>query len=59
MRIMSELEDPRPEAPPAPPDLATQLEDLVIEVWRCEADWRVDDRIDLALKVASRGTRAR
>lgn len=55
---MSELKNPRQE-PPAPPDLETQLEDLVIEVWRCEADWRVDDRIDLALKVASKGIRAR
>ena len=31
------------------PDLQTQLESLLHEVWECEADWRLDDRIDLAL----------
>ena len=35
----------------APPDLGTQLEDLITHVFRCE-DWqRLEDRIDLALKV--------
>jgi hypothetical protein len=29
-----------------PPDLHTQLESLLDEVWRCEADWRLYDRID-------------
>ena len=29
----------------APPDLQTQLEDLLHQVWRCEAEWRLDDRI--------------
>ncbi|GAC1613525.1 MAG: hypothetical protein NVS9B1_22140 [Candidatus Dormibacteraceae bacterium] len=33
------------------PDLGTQLEDLITHVIRCE-DWqRLEDRIDLALKV--------
>jgi hypothetical protein len=29
-----------------PPDLQTQLESLLDQVWRCEADWRLYDRID-------------
>ncbi len=29
-----------------PPDLRTQLESLLDKVWRCEADWRLYDRID-------------
>lgn len=28
------------------PDLQTQLESVLDQVWRCEADWRVYDRID-------------
>lgn len=32
----------------AAPDLETQLEDLLHAVWLAEANWRVDDRIDLA-----------
>lgn len=31
------------------PDLHTQLEDLFHEVWRDEADWTMNDRIDLSL----------
>ena len=31
------------------PDLDTQLETLLHQVWECEAEWRLDDRIDLAL----------
>lgn len=31
-------------------DLQSQLEDLRLQVWACEADWRLDDRIDMALK---------
>ena len=31
------------------PDLHTQLETLLHQVWECEAEWRLDDRIDLAL----------
>ncbi len=29
-------------------DLHSQLEELLNEVWRCEAEWRFDDRLDLA-----------
>jgi hypothetical protein len=32
------------------PDLGTQLEDLFATVWAAEANWRLDDRIALALK---------
>jgi len=32
------------------PDLHTQLEDLFDEVWRGEADWKFNDRIDLAMR---------
>jgi hypothetical protein len=35
----------------AEPDLHTQLETLLHEVWECEAEWRFDDRIDLALNL--------
>ena len=31
------------------PDLHSQLETLLHQVWECEAEWRLDDRIDLAL----------
>lgn len=33
---------------PEVPDLHSQLEDLLNEVWRREAEWRFDDRIDLS-----------
>ena len=36
------------------PDLQTQLEALLDQVWECEADWRLDDKIDLALKLKRR-----
>ena len=29
-----------------PPDLQSQFESLLDQVWRCEADWRLYDRID-------------
>ncbi len=29
-----------------PPDLPSQFESLLDQVWRCEADWRFYDRID-------------
>ena len=29
-----------------PHDLHTQFESLLDQVWRCEADWRLYDRID-------------
>jgi hypothetical protein len=37
------------------PDLQTQLESLLDEVWRCESTWRFDDRIALAVKVDRTG----
>ena len=40
----------RPSTPrPAAPDLHSQLEELLNTVWDAEANWRLDDRIDLAL----------
>lgn len=41
----------RSEAPAAaePPDLPSQVESLLHTVWECEQDWRLNDRIDLAL----------
>lgn len=33
-----------------PDDLQTQLEALLHQVWLCEAEWRLDDRIDVALR---------
>jgi hypothetical protein len=33
-------------------DLPTQLEVLLDQVWRCEAAWRRDDRIDQAIRNA-------
>jgi hypothetical protein len=38
--------------PEAPPDLQTQFEALLDQVWRSEHEWELDDRIDLALHVA-------
>ncbi len=29
-----------------PPDLQSQFESLLDQVWRCEGDWRLYDRID-------------
>jgi len=34
----------------AAPDLATQLEDILHCVWTAESNWRLDDRIDLAVR---------
>jgi hypothetical protein len=31
--------------------IRTQLEDLLATIWRAEAEWRFDDRLDLALKL--------
>ena len=42
---------PRPPARrPEVPDLHSQLEELLDEVWRREAEWRFDDRLGLALR---------
>lgn len=34
------------------PDLYSQFEALLDAVWQAEANWRFDDRLDQALKVA-------
>lgn len=33
---------------PSAPDLQTQLEAILDAVWTAEANWRLDDRLDLA-----------
>jgi hypothetical protein len=38
-------------AQPNIPDLRTQLESLLDQVWRSEADWRLWDRLDAAARV--------
>ncbi len=38
---------------PAVSELQSQLEDLRMHVWACEADWRLDDRIDMATRSSS------
>lgn len=32
-------------------DLHSQFEDILDVVWKAEAEWRFDDRLDMALKV--------
>ena len=44
-RLVRIIRDPRSEEP----DLHTQFEDLLDSVWSAEANWRLDDRIDLSL----------
>ena len=39
---------------PDTPDLQSQLEDILDAVWTGEENWRLDDRIDLALAVGRR-----
>ena len=34
---------------PDTPDLHTQLESLLDQVWRSESDWRLWDRVDAAV----------
>ena len=42
------------------PDLHTQLETLLDQVWRSESDWRLWDRVDAAVMLESiRARRAR
>jgi hypothetical protein len=36
------------------PDLQTQLESLLDQVWRSEADWRLWDRVDAMVMFESR-----
>lgn len=33
------------------PDLHTQLESMLDQVWRSEADWRLFDRLDASVKL--------
>jgi hypothetical protein len=33
------------------PDLRTQWESLLDQVWRSEADWRLWDRLDAAVRI--------
>jgi hypothetical protein len=33
------------------PDLGSQFEDLLATVWASEANWRFDDRLDLAARL--------
>jgi hypothetical protein len=35
------------------PDLHTQLESLLDQVWRSESDWRLWDRVDAAVRLES------
>ena len=50
--MLSEASSPRQNAmvPAETPDLPAQLESLLHMVWQCEEEWRLDDRIDLALR---------
>lgn len=36
------------------PDLHTQLESMLDQVWRSESDWRLWDRLDAAIMAESR-----
>jgi hypothetical protein len=36
---------------PDVPDLRTQWESLLDQVWRSEADWRLWDRLDAAVRI--------
>jgi hypothetical protein len=38
---------------PAASELQSLLEDLRVHVWECEAEWRLDDRIDMAVRASS------
>ena len=48
-----------PDRPNDVPDAQTQLETLLDQVWRCEAEWRFDDRLDLATRLGHRDDRLR
>jgi hypothetical protein len=37
-------------APEPAPDLNLQFEDLLVTVWRAEANWRFDDLLDVATR---------
>jgi hypothetical protein len=39
------------------PDLHTQLESLLDQVWQSEADWRLWDRVDASVRLEQHRTR--
>ena len=41
------------------PDLHTQLESLLDQVWQSEADWRLWDRVDASVRLEQHRTRRR
>jgi len=41
-----------------PADLHSQLEELLAAVWGAEANWRFDDRLDLAVMIGVTPRRA-
>ena len=43
----------RSEWNPAVSELQSMLEDLRVHVWDCESEWRLDDRIDMAVRSSS------
>jgi hypothetical protein len=45
------LPEPIRRRPPENIDLQTQFEALLHEVWTREAEWRAEDRIDLAVRL--------
>lgn len=56
------LPPPKPPSQPAPAhslDLQSQLEELLGAVWQAEANWRFDDRLDVAVKLSPPAARRR
>ena len=47
--VKSRRPPPSTATPSLAPDLPSQLEELLDTVWDGEANWRLDDRIDLSL----------
>jgi len=41
------------------PDLHTQLESLLDQVWQSEADWRLWDRVDASVRLEQHRARRR
>jgi hypothetical protein len=41
----------RSKSQPDSPDLQTQLESLLDQVWQSESDWRLWDRVDAAVRL--------
>lgn len=46
-----QVEDVRFKARSDVPDLHTQLESLLDQVWQSESDWRLWDRVDAAVRL--------